>query len=128
MRPKPNTSSQPVHTEIETIRQELKERVGLGNWRVEYEEGFPQQVPRTISCGVYSLKFIEKLIRGIELSRISKSAILQYGREIAIQLYKKKFIEVNIPKWQLYKKKFIEVNIPKWLIIRSVWLSLASLG
>ncbi|KAI3976097.1 hypothetical protein MKX01_016780 [Papaver californicum] len=48
------------------------------------------------SCGVYALKYVEYLIRGVPLSCIKKEYLHRYRCEIAVQLFKKESIKVNI--------------------------------
>ncbi|MCL7030045.1 hypothetical protein MKW94_026687 [Papaver nudicaule] len=68
MRPQPNTSSDRVYKEIKVIRDYLEDKAGKGECEVEFDESGPQQDKKNTSCGVYALKFVEHIIRGIHLS------------------------------------------------------------
>ncbi|KAI3958703.1 hypothetical protein MKW98_030368, partial [Papaver atlanticum] len=87
MRPPRSSRSDGVYPEITHIGEYFWNYIET-DWYAKFVEDCPQQ-PDITSCGVYSLKFVEHLIRGFDLKAIDESQILRYRREIAVQIYKK---------------------------------------
>ncbi|XP_026426292.1 uncharacterized protein LOC113322429 [Papaver somniferum] len=47
------------------------------------------------SCGVFAFKFIEHMVRKIPVCEVEPAFATRYRCELAVQLFKKQFIEVN---------------------------------
>ncbi|KAI3953578.1 hypothetical protein MKW92_053386 [Papaver armeniacum] len=94
LRPNRNNRSSKIHTEVGQIRDYLEKAYNRGPWWCRYDLKTPLQND-TSSCGVFSFKFIEHMVRKIHVCQVQPAFATRYRCELAVQLFKKQFIEVN---------------------------------
>ncbi|KAI3943657.1 hypothetical protein MKW92_006001 [Papaver armeniacum] len=93
LRPNRNNRSSKIHTEVGQIRDYLEKAYNRGTWCCRYDLKTPKQ--NDSSCGVFSFKFIEHMVRKIPVCQVQPDFATRYRCELAVQLFKKQFIEVN---------------------------------
>ncbi|KAI3915133.1 hypothetical protein MKW92_029151 [Papaver armeniacum] len=94
LRPNRNNRSSKIHTEVGQIRDYLEKAYNRGTWCCRYDLKTPKQNDSS-SCGVFSFKFIEHMVRKIPVCQVQPDFATRYRCELAVQLFKKQFIEVN---------------------------------
>ncbi|KAI3955484.1 hypothetical protein MKW92_006776 [Papaver armeniacum] len=94
LRPNRNNRSSKIHTEVGQIRDYLEKAYNRGPWWCKYDLKTPKQNDSS-SCGVFSFKFIEHMVRKIPVCQVQPAFATRYRCELAVQLFKKQFIEVN---------------------------------
>ncbi|RZC49535.1 hypothetical protein C5167_017974 [Papaver somniferum] len=94
LRPNRNNRSSKIHPEVGQIRDYLEKAYNRGPWWCRYDLKTPKKND-TNSCGVFAFKFIEHMVRKIPVCEVEPAFATRYRCELAVQQFKKQFIEVN---------------------------------
>ncbi|KAI3923187.1 hypothetical protein MKW98_000874 [Papaver atlanticum] len=94
MKPDRTTRSARIHTEVGQIQHYLEKECKRETWTCIYDSKIPQQNDIN-SCGVFSIKFIEHMVRKIPVCQVNPAFATRYRCELTVHLFKKQFIELN---------------------------------
>ncbi|RZC59027.1 hypothetical protein C5167_006330 [Papaver somniferum] len=92
LRPNRNNHSSKIHPEVGQIRDYLEKAYNRGPWWCRYDLKTPKQNDYN-SCGVFDFNFIEHMVRKIPVCEVEPAFATRYRCELAVQLFKKQFIE-----------------------------------
>ncbi|KAI3901857.1 hypothetical protein MKW92_023177 [Papaver armeniacum] len=83
LRPNRNNRSSKIHTEVGQIRDYLEKAYNRGTWCCRYDLKTPKQNDSS-SCGVFSFKFIEHMVRKIPVCQVQPDFATRYRCELAV--------------------------------------------